>query len=117
LLVDDDAEIRQPFARWLRSRGYEVIEAENGRQGLTAAREHKPAIALLDVMMPEMSGWDLCRELKQTPDTNAIRVVMLTSIGAALNEMTSPQYGADAQLDKPFDFRVVEQTIERLLRA
>ena len=68
-------------------------------------------------MMPEMSGWEVARALRQNPETETIKIVMLTAIGTAMNEMTSPLYGADAYLDKPFELKELERTIGKLLDA
>ena len=66
-------------------------------------------------MMPGKSGWEVARALKQDPMTQDIKIVMVTAIGEQVNEMTSPLYGADAHIDKPFDFAVLEMTIAKLL--
>ena len=113
LLVDDEREIRTPFATWLRAQGYDVVEAEDGVSGLERAIEIKPPIAIIDVMMPRMSGWDLARELKHA--LPAIQIVVLTSIGTEMNRLNSPQFGADAFHDKPFEFKRVDETIQQLI--
>jgi DNA-binding response OmpR family regulator len=115
LVVDDNPEIRTMVATRLSRCGFAVIEAADGEQALTIARDQPPALVVLDVMMPGISGWEVARELKQDPTTSKIVIVMLTAIGSAMNEMTSPLYGADAHLDKPFDLQELEATIVGLL--
>ena len=97
------------------SRGYDVITASDGKEALTEAKRRRPALILLDVMMPGKNGWEVARALKQDPVTEGIKIVMLTAIGENVNELTSPLYGADAHFDKPFDFAQLEAKIAELL--
>jgi DNA-binding response OmpR family regulator len=92
-----------------------VIEAADGLQTLRMAREEKPDIVLLDVMMPGKNGWEVAKELRADEDLQNIGIVMLTAIGERVNEMTSPLYGADAYVDKPFDFTDLEAKIKKVL--
>ena len=80
LLVEDRKFLRAATERALTSAGYEVIPAGDGEQGLVLAREHAPALILLDVMLPKMSGPDVLKALKKDPATAAIPVMMLTSL-------------------------------------
>ena len=115
LVVDDDPEILGMLDIRLGKRGYHVISAADGEQALEQARKEKPSLVVLDVMMPRMNGWEVARALRQDPATHAIKIVMLTAIGAQMNEMTSPLYGVDAYLDKPFQFAELEKKIDELL--
>lgn len=80
LVVEDSKFLRAATERALTSAGYEVIPAGDGEQGLVLAREHAPALILLDVMLPKMSGPDVLKALKKDPATAAIPVMMLTSL-------------------------------------
>jgi DNA-binding response OmpR family regulator len=115
LVVDDDPEILGMLDTRLGKRGYVVVSAADGEQALEQARKEKPALVVLDVMMPRMNGWEVARALRQDPTTHGIKIVMLTAIGAQMNEMTSPLYGVDAYLDKPFQFADLEKKIDELL--
>lgn len=115
LVVDDDPTILRMVSTSLGKRDYEVITAVDGNSALVEARAQEPALVVLDVMMPGMSGWEVARELRRDPATKAIKIIMLTAIGKDVNEMTSPLYGADAYLDKPFEFRELENKIAELL--
>jgi DNA-binding response OmpR family regulator len=115
LVVDDDPTILRMVSTSLGKRNYQVITAVDGDTALAEARAQEPALIVLDVMMPGMSGWEVARELRRDPATKAIKILMLTAIGKDVNEMTSPLYGADAYLDKPFEFRELESTIAELL--
>jgi CheY-like chemotaxis protein len=95
--------------------GYRIITANDGNEALEAARRERPAVMVLDVMMPGRTGWEVARALRQDPVTDQIKIVMLTAIGEQVNAMTSPIYGADAHIDKPFDFATLEKTVARLV--
>ena len=76
-----------------------------------------PDLVVLDVMMPRKNGWEVARELRADPQLHDVGIVMLTAIGEKINEMTSPLYGADEYVDKPFDFADLESRIRRVLEA
>jgi CheY-like chemotaxis protein len=90
LVADDEPATLAMVSSHLRSRGYEVIEAADGDEAWELAHEHLPHIMLLDVMMPGMSGWEVCRRVRETVSLAHTGVIMLTGIGESLNEMTSP---------------------------
>ena len=117
LVVDDDPEIVNMLALRLGKRGYKVSTANDGTAALELARREKPDLVLLDVMMPGKSGWEVARALKQDPETEHVKIVMLTAIGEKTNEITAPIYGADAHVDKPFEFDKLERVIGDLLGA
>lgn len=115
LVADDDLQILTAVREFLSQQGYRVVEASDGYEALKLAGERRPALVLLDVMMPGLSGWEVCRSIRDNADLAATRIVMLTGIGERLNAMTSPLYGADAFLDKPFELEQLGQTIAQLL--
>jgi DNA-binding response OmpR family regulator len=115
LVVDDDPEIVTMVSLRLTKRGYHVVTASDGIEALEAARRDRPALIVLDVMMPGKNGWEVVRALKQDPVTEKMKIVMLTAIGEQVNAMTSSLYGADAFIDKPFDFTVLEKTVAKLV--
>jgi DNA-binding response OmpR family regulator len=112
LIADDDLEILSLVRRHLRKKGLDVVEASDGEEALETARKEKPDLVILDVMMPGMSGWEVCRAIREDEGLAHTRVIMLTGIGERLNEMTSPLYGADDYLDKPFDFGELDEKIK-----
>lgn len=95
----------------------EVIQASDGEEAWRLAREHLPDLVVLDVMMPGMSGWEVCRKIREDVALAHTGVVMLTGIGENLNQMTSPLYGADAYIDKPFEFEDFDGKIRQTLKA
>ncbi len=115
MLADDDIEIRRILTRSLASLDGEVIEAKDGEEALELIIEHHPDLVILDVMMPTLSGWELCKYIRGKDEYKDIAVVMLTAIGRTVNEMTSPLYGADAYLDKPFEIQEVIDVVSGLL--
>ncbi|WP_437955391.1 response regulator [Sorangium sp. So ce119] len=125
LVAEDEPAMLSLVARHLRNLGFAVIEASEGDAAWELAREHTPDLVILDVMMPGMSGWEICKRLKgDTSDGRPFAntgVIMLTGIGENLNEMTSPLFAADAWLNKPFDFgdldACVRETLARYAKA
>jgi DNA-binding response OmpR family regulator len=115
LVADDDPEILGMLSLRLQKRGYKVVEAADGDMALEAARTKKPDLIVLDVMMPGKNGWEVARVLRQEEGTKELGIVMLTAIGEKMNEMTSPLYGADAFIDKPFEFGDLENKIAEVL--
>ena len=115
LIADDDPEILTMLGIRLSKKGYQVLEAVDGNQTLNLARKHKPDLVLLDVMMPGKNGWEVAKELRADDEFSNVGIVMLTAIGEKVNEMTSPLYGADAYVDKPFDFSDLEKKIKDVL--
>jgi CheY-like chemotaxis protein len=116
LVVDDDPEIVSMLSTRLSARGYKVSTASDGHRAIELAKRERPDLVLLDVMMPGKSGWEVARALKQDPVTQAIKIVMVTAIGEQVNEITSPLYGADAHIDKPFEFEKLERVIAGLVK-
>jgi len=115
LIADDDPEILTMLGIRLSKKGYQVLEAVDGNQTINLARKHHPDLVLLDVMMPGKNGWEVAKELRSDDDFGNLGIVMLTAIGEKVNEMTSPLYGADAYVDKPFDFSDLEDKIKLVL--
>ncbi len=115
LIADDDPEILSLLSIRLGRTGYKVLEAVDGEQTLEAVREHFPDLIILDVMMPGKNGWEVAKELRRDPRFKDIGILMLTAIGEKINEMTSPLYGADEYVDKPFEFADLEAKISAVL--
>jgi DNA-binding response OmpR family regulator len=116
LIADDEPSTVAMLSSHLRSSGYAVLEASDGDQAWELAHEHLPHLVILDVMMPGMSGWEVCRKIREAVSLAHTGVIMLTGIGESLNEMTSPLYGADAHVDKPFEFAILDEKIKETLQ-
>lgn len=115
LIADDDLEILAIVRNVVRTKGFTVIEATDGDEAMQRVVESRPDLVILDVMMPGQSGWEVCRSIRESDALKATKVIMLTGIGEQMNSMTSPLYGADAHLDKPFDIDELSKTIEQVL--
>jgi DNA-binding response OmpR family regulator len=119
LVADDEPTMLELVSRHLRSIDspkLEVLEASDGDEAWKLARERLPDLVVLDVMMPGMSGWEVCRKIRQDASLAHTGVLMLTGIGETLNETTSPLFGADEYIDKPFDFEKLDEKIAHVLK-
>lgn len=116
LLADDDPEMRQVLERGLAPLDLDLLQASDGEEALSLILEERPDLVVLDVMMPGLSGWEICKYVRSKPDLAGTAILMLTGIGQTVNEMTSPLYGADAYLDKPVDLGELVTKVQELLR-
>ena len=103
LAVDDEKHIVRLVQINLQKEGYDVVTASNGREALEAVAEHKPDLVVMDVMMPEMDGFEALQNLKDNPDTADIPVIMLTAKAQDADVFRGWQSGADLYLTKPFN--------------
>ncbi len=115
LVVDDDEDIRTIVRTLLEHVGYEVSAASGGREALERIAASPPDLVLLDVGMPEMSGWQVCTALRSRPGTAALPIVMLTVRSEIRDLITSLQVGADDYVTKPFSRRRLLDALEALL--
>ncbi len=117
LVADDEPTMLALVSRHVRALGYDVLEASEGETAWHHAAKNLPDLVILDVMMPGMSGWEVCRRVREHVALAHTGVIMLTGIGESLNELTSPLYGADAYIDKPFEFKELDEKIYAVLKA
>jgi DNA-binding response OmpR family regulator len=115
LVADDEPSMLALVSRHVKTLGYEVLEASDGETAWGHASRRLPDLVVLDVMMPGMSGWEVCRRIRENVALAHTGVIMLTGIGQSLNELTSPLYGADAYIDKPFEFKELDEKIRSVL--
>ena len=113
LVVEDETAIRQTLRYNLVREGYDVIEASTGTGALDAARRERPDLILLDLMLPEMNGLEVCRVLRHETNTP---ILMLTAKGAELDKVVGLQVGADDYMTKPFSLNELMARITALLR-
>ena len=113
LIVDDDP----PTVKWtsflLRDEGYEVVTADNGRAALEMVERHSPDLVILDVMMPQIDGLEVCRRIRQTMD---VPIIMLSAKGETVDKVTGLQVGADDYLAKPFEPAELLARVQAVLR-
>ena len=113
LLVEDDQLISGPLAARLRDSGYEVWVADNGREGLALAIKETPDVVVLDIMMPEMDGWEVCQALRAR---SSVPILMLTALGDEVDRILGLELGADDYLTKPFSARELIARLRALSR-
>lgn len=113
LLIDDDPYITEPLARSLTDQGYTVAVAHNGRDGLQLAADEPPDLVVLDVMMPVMDGWTVCRQLRER---SVVPILMLTALNEEIDRVLGLELGADDYLTKPFSTRELLARIKAMLR-
>ena len=115
LIADDDPELIGMLLKRLQVLECEIITASNGADALDMVKEKRPDAVILDVMMPRMNGWEVCKSIRSDEEISDTPVMILTGIGENLNEMTSPLYEADDHIDKPFNFSDLLFKVKRLL--
>lgn len=102
LIADDEAFIRELLITTLSDADYEILTAKNGEEVLKIAHEEKPDLILLDILMPEMNGYEVCKKIKTNPETESIKVIMLTALGGETDRKKGFMVGADDYFSKPF---------------
>ncbi len=117
LVVDDDPHIRELTRVFLKNEGFEIYEATDGLDALAKLEAIKADLAIIDIMMPKMDGWELCRQLRELYD---FPILMLTAKGETSQKLKGFQLGTDDYLVKPFEpmelvARVVERPIKEIL--
>lgn len=117
LIVDDEPDILSLLGLHLKLNGYNVLQANNGLKGLEAASHEKPDIIVLDVMMPEMDGFEVATRLKSNPETSDIPIIFLTARTQTDDKIKGLMAGADDYMIKPFDFEELELRIKRTLKS
>lgn len=116
LIADDEKDIVDLVDYNLTREGFHVLAAANGLESLKMIKKNRPDIVILDWMMPEMDGLEVCRRLRQDPDTSRIPVIMLTARTETLDKVLGLEMGADDYLTKPFHIRELVARIHALLR-
>ncbi|GAB4478647.1 MAG: hypothetical protein Kow0088_18690 [Anaerolineales bacterium] len=111
LIAEDERDIRDLIAFTLQFAGHEVITTSNGEEALQAVRAQKPQLVLLDVRMPKMTGYEVCKEIKTDPQTRTIPVIFLSAKGQESEIRDGYEAGADQYLLKPFS---PDQLIEQV---
>src|SRR5688572_305735 len=116
LVVEDEQDLQQVLDYNLKQGGHDVTVTQLGAEALKAAREQKPDLVLLDLMLPDLSGTDVCKQLKELPATRGVPVVMLTARGEEIDRVVGFELGADDYVVKPFSMRELSLRIQAILR-
>ena len=117
LIADDNQAMREAIIRFVEAEGYTALAARNGREALALALEKQPDLVLLDVTMPDIDGFEVCRRLKDDPRTALIPITMLTVLDSPDHRWYGIEAGADDFLTKPFDERLLRARIQSQLRT
>jgi len=116
LVVEDDADIAQLLELSLKKAGFDVMVSGNGIEALSLARQYLPSLVLLDLMLPGIDGFEVCRELKREAKTSRIPVLMLTARGEEIDRVIGLELGADDYVVKPFSPREIILRVRAILR-
>jgi len=116
LVVEDEPDVVELLEFNLRGAGFEVVSAEDGGEALKKAREHTPALIILDLMLPEVDGLEVCKILRRHPATAAIPIIMLTAKASEIDRVLGLELGADDYVTKPFSPRELVLRVKALLR-
>ena len=113
LIADDDKNIVELLRLYIEKEGYTAVTALNGREAIDAFNREKPNLVILDVMMPEADGWQVCKEIRKTNDTP---IIMLTAKGETFDKVLGLELGADDYMVKPFETKELMARIKAVLR-
>lgn len=113
LIVDDDANICELLRLYLEKDGFDTVVANDGEQAVEYASKYLPDLILLDIMLPKLDGWQVCREIRKTSETP---IIMLTAKGETFDKILGLELGADDYVSKPFDTKEVIARIKAVLR-
>jgi two-component system phosphate regulon response regulator PhoB len=116
LVVEDEADIQEVLDYNLKRDGHDVVLTATAKEGLRHARERRPDLVLLDLMLPDGSGTELCKTLRQDATTRGVRVVMLTAKGEEIDRVIGFELGADDYIVKPFSVRELLLRVQAVLR-
>jgi two-component system alkaline phosphatase synthesis response regulator PhoP len=116
LVVDDNDMNLMLIAKILELEGYQVVPARNGREAIQAVVAKVPDLAILDVMMPDMDGYELCKKLRQPPLNVAIPIVLLTAMASDMEMSLAMKAGANDIWPKPFDIELFRRKVGELLK-
>ncbi len=116
LLIEDDFDVAEMLQVYFTAQGYELLNAPSGKEGLAVARAKSPNLILLDVMLPDMDGFDVCKGLRTTPLTKYIPIIFLTQRDRRADKVAGLELGADDYITKPFDIEELRLRVQGSLR-
>lgn len=115
LIVEDDPVIVISLEFLMKENGYETILTNNGEDAISKAKSEKPDLILLDIMLPNRSGLDVCQTLRNQSEYDSVKIVLLTAKGREVDVNKGISFGADAYITKPFSTRELVRKVEELL--
>jgi DNA-binding response OmpR family regulator len=117
LIADDNENIRDALTYLLEDEGYELLLAKDGADTLRKVRSMRPDILFLDIMMPEVNGYDVCRSIKSDPDLKNTYIIMLTAKGQVMEQERGKEVGADEYVIKPFSPMEILTKVKTILNS
>ena len=115
LVIEDDEKIADLLTRQLEAEQFQVHAEHRGQSGLNYAATHRPNLVILDLRLPDLHGYEVCRGLRKLYDRSLMPILMLTAMDRPVDQLRGYAYGADAYLVKPYDSSELLQTVSRLL--
>jgi two-component system, OmpR family, phosphate regulon response regulator PhoB len=115
LVVEDEDNIATALEFLILREGYDHDRVSSGAEALPRIRDTRPNLVLLDVMLPEVSGYEICEGIRTDPDLSGIKVLMMTARGSALERKKGLERGADGFISKPFELKDLRAEVRRLL--
>ncbi len=115
LVVEDDDNIATALEYVIRREGMECQRVSSGAEAMARIRDTRPNLVLLDIMLPEVSGYDICRDIRTDPGLSAVRILMMTARGSAAEQKRVLALGADGFISKPFELKFLRQEVHRVL--
>src|SRR5687768_17881777 len=116
LIIEDERDILQLVQLYLEKEGFRTITATTGAEGLTSAKQHKPDLILLDLMLPEIDGLEVCKRLRSATETGMIPIIMLTAKAEESDQVIGLELGADDYVTKPFSPKALVARVKALFR-
>ena len=113
LIVDDDTNINELIKLYLDKEGFQTISAFNGKEAISKFNSENPSLIILDIMMPEIDGWQVCREIRRTSN---VPIIMLTAKGETFDKVLGLELGADDYMVKPFETKELVARVKAVLR-
>ena len=117
LVVEDSVTDREAITRYLHRGGFKVLTAESGEEALEKISQLRPDVIILDILLPGLNGFKICRDLKATPETSHIPIVLCSTKGTEMDKFWGLKQGADAYLPKPVDPEEIIRIIKDLLKS
>ncbi len=117
LIVDDESYIVTSLSYVMKNAGFEVDSAGDGEEALEKVKAKAPDLVILDIMMPKLDGFEVCKQIRANPDWNSVRIIMLTAKGRDSEREKGLELGADDYLTKPFSTRDILQRAKDMLAA
>jgi two-component system alkaline phosphatase synthesis response regulator PhoP len=116
-IIDDEYFISKSLSFILEKAGYKCSVANDGQAGLNLIKREKPGLVILDITMPKLNGYQVCKEIRKDPELKDIHVIMLTAMGQETDQKASLEAGANEYMLKPFNPRMIQKRVDEVLKG